>query len=193
MIARHQNAVQPWTRIGQAATIGAVTAAELAALAVAASQQAFMEVFLLALILAGFGAAGAALMGFVFGGRRRDTLADLEQELAKATAILERGLIDEAQYNRIKGQIVEQYQYAPRSQASVLKWALWGASVGLVLPPIALLFSYEVLPGLFATAMAGIFGAVVSAAGTAAVLFARRKMAEHQLESGSSRPMLNAK
>src|SRR5688572_28160269 len=130
MITRQDNVIQPWKRIRQAAGLGALSAAELAALIVAGSEASLVQLILTSLAFAFIGAAGAALLGFVIGGRRRDTLGDLEHELTKASAILERGLIDEAEFSRIKGQILEQYHYSPRSRVSVMKWALWGASVG---------------------------------------------------------------
>jgi hypothetical protein len=192
MITRSENAVQPWKRITKASVIGGIALAELAALFIAATQQALVEVTLIGLIIAGMGAAAGTLAGFLVGGRKRDTLGDLEKELAKATAILERGLIEEAEFSRIKGQILEQYHYAPRANVVLWKWALWGGSAGLILPLFAMLFGYDAAMYLFITAMAGVTGGIVGGTGAAAVTFAQRKMAEHQLESGS-RPMLNAK
>jgi hypothetical protein len=196
MIVRHSDAIQQWKRAGTFAVIGAVIAAEIVALVIAGIEVVFFQIILASLAAAAGGAVLATLASFALGIRKYDNLSDLERALTQATGLLEQGLLSEPEYDRIRGQIVEQYRYEPRRRIPVLRWTLWGTATGLLVPLllILMLWTGRSETGYFLALMAASSaGAVVSGAGTAAVLFARRKMAEHQLESGSNRPMLNAK
>ncbi len=193
MIVRQNHPVQPWRPIRRAALIGGITVAEAAMLSVAAVELGSSLLFfpLGAVIVGGIGAGLAALVAYILSLRQGNSLGDLERDLAKAAAIYERGLIDEAEYSRIKGQILETYRYTRGSGIDVARAALRGSLVGLLVPAVYILSIYQGASYLAGALAAGAVGALLSGIGTAAVMTIRRKFAERQLGEGK-RPQIDS-
>lgn len=193
MIVRQNHPVQPWRPIRRAALIGGITVAEAAMLIVAAGEWGSSLLFfpLGAVIVGGIGAGLAALIAYSLSLRQGNSLGDLERDLAKAAAIYERGLTDEAEYGRIKGQILETYRYTRGSGIDVARIALRASLVGLLVPAIYVLSMYQGAAYLAGALAAGAVGALLSGIGTAAVMTIRRKFAERQLGEGK-RPMIDS-
>lgn len=193
MIVRQNHPIQPWRPIRRAALIGGITVAEAAMLIVAAGEWGSSLLFfpLGAVIVGGIGAGLAALIAYSLSLRQGNSLGDLERDLAKAAAIYERGLTDEAEYGRIKGQILETYRYTRGSGIDVARIALRASLVGLLVPAIYVLSMYQGASYLAGALAAGAVGALLSGIGTAAVMTIRRKFAERQLGEGK-RPMIDS-
>jgi hypothetical protein len=114
---------------------GAVVGGEVALLALAASVWYYSLPTALAAAALG-GAAGAlalAAIAFVMQLRRR-TLSDVEKDLEKAVALLERGLIDEEDYRQIKREVLEQRRSRQVYVPPVVNAALVGAALGMAIP-----------------------------------------------------------
>src|SRR5687767_11141183 len=131
MLTKRINDAQLWKPVTRAAVIGGIIPAEIVMFAAAGSSGATEAVLILSFGAAVLGAGIMALGTYLLAGRRGNSLDDLERELAKAAAIFERGLMNEAEYQRIRGQVLEQYQYSQGSRANLWRAALKGSSVAL--------------------------------------------------------------
>lgn len=193
MIVKQNNQIQPWKPVRRASLIGGVAVAEAAMLIIINSQG--IPWFAAALMGLGAGVIGAAvvaLIAYLVSLRMGNSLGNLEHDLARAASIFERGLIDEAEYGRIKGQILESYRYTRGSGIDVLGAARWGALLGLLVPLTLVLILSTYTPAyLLASLAAGAAGVAVSGTGTAVAVYARRKMAERQLGDGLH-PLIDA-
>jgi hypothetical protein len=193
MIVKQNNQIQPWKPVRRASLIGGVTAAEVAMLIIINSEG--LPWFAAALMGLGAGVIGAAvvaLVAYLVSLRMGNSLGNLEHDLARAASIFERGLIDEAEYGRIKGQILESYHYTRGSRINVLGAARWGALLGLLVPlTLVLILSTHTPAYLLASLVAGAAGVALSGAGTAAVVYARQKVAQRQLGAGNH-PLIDA-
>jgi hypothetical protein len=74
-----------------------------------------------------------ALIGLLVQHRSR-TLNVVEAELEKGLAMLERGMIDEDDYRRIKQQALEAYRPGPRDPRAVIRWAVRGGVAAATIP-----------------------------------------------------------
>ena len=137
------------------------------------------------------GAAITALVAYIVSLRRSDSLGDLEHDLAKAASIFEQGLINETEYDRVRGQMLECYHYTRGSRINVLGTARWGALSGLLVPLMLVLSTPYAGPYLLISLVTGAAGVAVSAASTVVVVYIRQEMARHQLGAGHS-PLIDA-
>lgn len=193
MLAKRDNAIQPWKPVRRAALIGGITVAEAAMLAIATAEY-FPLIFLVPMGAAVFAAVGAgvsALIAYLLSLRHGSSLNNLETDLGKAAAIYERGLMDDAEYKRIKGQILETYHYTPGRSVDLGRAVRRGALLGLLAPVIAVLTIYPGGVNLMVALASGVVGALVSGSGKAALMFVQRRWAERQLEDGKH-PLIDA-
>jgi hypothetical protein len=117
--------------------------------------------------------------------RKGNSLGSLEHDLGKAASIFEQGLIDEVEYGRIKGQILESYRYSRGSRINMLGAAWRGALLGLLtVSAILVLGVYGPAGYLLASLAAGTAGATVSGGGAAVVTYTQRQLAKRQLGDG---------
>lgn len=193
MLTRRTNNAQLWKPVTRAAVIGGIIPAEIVMLTVAGNSGSFEAVMILTFGAAALGAGIMALGIYLLSGRKGNSLDDLERELAKAAAIFERGLMNEAEYQRIRGQVLEQYQYSRSgSRANLWLAALKGSSVALLVPIAGLIGLYDTAVYILYTILAAVMGAAVAGGGTAAVKLIQQKLAQPQLPGGN-RPLMDAK
>lgn len=89
------------------------------------------------------GGAVPAVMAYLLR-RRWNPLGQVEIELLRARGLMERRLINEDDYQRIKSQVLENYHPAPRPAPRIWPGVLWGAFVGVFLPAAFLFLIYDV-------------------------------------------------
>ena len=78
-----------------------------------------------------------ALVGLLV--QRRSRSLNLAQaELEQALAMLERGMIDDEDYRRIKDRVLEAYEPRQRDVSGVLRWAFRGGVTGATVPLVLL-------------------------------------------------------
>lgn len=187
MIVKHNDQIQPWKPTGRTALIGGIVAAEAAVLVIVASEAPFLVPIVAGLGTSAIGAGIAALIAYLVSLRKGNSLGDLERDLAKAASIFERGLVDEAEYGRIKGQMLECYHYTRGSQVDISRAVRRGALLGLLGPVILMMTIYWPIGAgsvLLVSLATGVAGATVSGAGMAVLTYTRRQLARHQLGHG---------
>jgi hypothetical protein len=150
--------------------------------------------FLFAMLVPGvFAASLIALIGLLVQ-RRNRSLNVVEAELEKGLAMVERGMIDAEDYQRIKGQVLEAYRPGRRDPRSVLRWAFTGGVAAATLP-LMLMAAHAIRIGLGAYGIVAIVGAVIvggglAAAGSAGVWIVQER-SQHQLpQPTTERPIL---
>jgi|GEM_PF-3277858 len=183
---RGSTSIQSW-KVWRGTLIGGAVAAEAAMLFIAGSMGIFMPVLYIVLEVSTVGAILSVVFAYVRSRRKHDSLGELERELAKATAILERGLINEAEYSRLKGQVLEHYHYTSGSRGQFNLWraALWGSSLGLLVPMLVFIADGNGGIMIAYTIAAALAGAGVAGGGTAATRFIQVKAATPELADGS--------
>lgn len=137
-------------------------------------------------LMAGLFVAGLITLIGLFVQRRNRSLAVVQDELEKGLAMLERGMIDEEDYRRIKQQALETYRPGRGDARAVIRWAVWGGVAAATIP-LLVMAAEAISWGIGAFGVATIVASTVvggglAAGGTAAV---------HMLQAGrEDRPRL---
>lgn len=118
------------------------------------------ELVIVATLIVASVAAGVAALGAVLVTRRRPSLSAMEHHLERAIALLERGLIDEQDYQMLKQRILVDYGRGRPDMPTVARVAGWAALFGALVP----LFLFAASPNSALAALALGVGAVVGSA-----------------------------
>lgn len=111
--------------------------------------------------------------------KRNRSLHLVEAELEKGLAMLERGMIDAEDYQRIKGQVMEAYRPGQRDPRMVLRWAFNGGVAAATIP--LLIMAVHSMrwwgPGFILATIAGpvILGGGLAAAASAGVWIVQKR------------------
>jgi hypothetical protein len=104
--------------------------------------------------------------------RRQGSLRRVEQDLEKAAAMMERGLIDREDYLQIKRSLFQGLRLGQPFIESLLPAALWGAFAGLTLPLLVFAATaVDPLAALLVSAGAGAVGALFSGGAAAGYVY----------------------
>lgn len=134
-------------------------------------------------LAAGLGLAGIVTLVALVVGRRDSSFHHLERDLEGAARLLERGLVDENDYQRLKSRALEVYR--PGSRAMTMRDALrvsrWGALIGFNIPLLIHAFNYGwmLADALIALTVSAVGGGVLVGTASLFVQSVRRWRAHH--------------
>lgn len=117
--------------------------------------------------------------------RRRGSLRAMERDLEKASSMMERGLIDQEDYQRIKREVFEGMRLGRVPIERIWPATMWGGIIGLTLPLLIFAANATSLGAAVAFGLgAALAGALASGATAAGYVYVFEHRFDRQLPPG---------